>query len=79
MAAGLFGDICRIPARSWSPSQVKPTWFSRCPIFEKLKAGLEAMLASLPEEQQCQAEKGLEMSIQKVRADRPGRRSRRGR
>ena len=52
---------------------MKPTWFFAVPrIFEKLKAGLEAMLASLPEEQRAPAEKGLEASLAKVRAEQAG-------
>jgi long-subunit acyl-CoA synthetase (AMP-forming) len=53
--------------------KVKPTWFFAVPrIFEKLKAGLEAMFAGLPDEQRQAAEKGLEASLQKVRAEQAG-------
>src|SRR5262249_20186336 len=53
--------------------KVKPTWFFAVPrIFEKLKAGLEASLASLPDEQREAAQQGLEASIAKVRAEQAG-------
>jgi long-subunit acyl-CoA synthetase (AMP-forming) len=41
-------------------------------IFEKLKAGLEAMVAGLPDEQREQAQSGLEASLRKVRAEQAG-------
>jgi long-subunit acyl-CoA synthetase (AMP-forming) len=53
--------------------QVKPTWFFAVPrIFEKLKAGLEGKLASLPEGQREPAQKGLEAAFAKVRAEQAG-------
>ncbi|MGH2982386.1 MAG: AMP-dependent synthetase/ligase [Solirubrobacterales bacterium] len=53
--------------------QVKPTWFFAVPrIFEKLKAGLEGKLASLPEEQRGPAQQGLEAALAKVRAEQAG-------
>src|SRR5579884_2093232 len=55
--------------------QVHPTWFFAVPrIWEKLKAGLEAMLAGQPEEQRRPIEEALAASIERVRlrqADRP--------
>ena len=82
MTEGSPSHVCADPRRiaEFLP-EVKPTWFFAVPrIFEKLKAGLEAMLAGLPAEQREPAEKGLEASLQKVRA-RAGRRggARRGR
>jgi long-subunit acyl-CoA synthetase (AMP-forming) len=71
---GLAVHICADPRKiaEFLP-KVKPTWFFAVPrIFEKLKAGLEAMLASLPEEQRAPAEKGLEASLAKVRAEQAG-------
>jgi long-chain acyl-CoA synthetase len=71
---GLAVHVCEDPRRiaEFLP-KVKPTWFFAVPrIFEKLKAGLEAMLASLPEEQRAPAEKGLEASLAKVRAEQAG-------
>jgi long-subunit acyl-CoA synthetase (AMP-forming) len=74
MTKGLAVYICADPRKiaEFLP-KVKPTWFFAVPrIFEKLKAGLEAMLASLPEEQRAPAEKGLEASLAKVRAEQAG-------
>ena len=71
---GVSVTICSDPRRivEWLP-KVKPTWFFAVPrIFEKLKAGLEAMLAGLPDEQREQAQKGLEASLRKVRAEQAG-------
>jgi long-chain acyl-CoA synthetase len=71
---GLAVYVCEDPRRiaEFLP-KVKPTWFFAVPrIFEKLKSGLEAMLASLPEEQRAPAEKGLEASLAKVRAEQAG-------
>jgi long-chain acyl-CoA synthetase len=53
--------------------QVNPTWFFAVPrIWEKLKSGLEANLAGLPDEQRVPAQKGLEAAIQKVRLEQAG-------
>jgi long-subunit acyl-CoA synthetase (AMP-forming) len=53
--------------------QVRPTWFFAVPrVWEKLKAGLEAMLAGLPEEQREPAERGLEAALEKVRLEQRG-------
>jgi long-chain acyl-CoA synthetase len=74
MTRGLSVTVCSDPRRiaEFLP-KVKPTWFFAVPrIFEKLKAGLEAMLASLPDEQRVPAQKGLEASLQKVRAEQAG-------
>jgi long-chain acyl-CoA synthetase len=71
---GLSVHICADPRKiaEYLP-KVRPTWFFAVPrIFEKLKAGLEAMLASLPDEQRVPAEKGLEASLAKVRAEQAG-------
>jgi long-chain acyl-CoA synthetase len=71
---GLSVTVCPDPRRivEFLP-KVKPTWFFAVPrIFEKLKAGLEAMFAGLPEEQRQAAEKGLEAAVQKVRAEQRG-------
>ena len=51
--------------------QVHPTWFFAVPrIWEKLKAGLEAMLGSQPEERRAPAEAALAASLQAVRLRR---------
>ena len=52
---------------------VKPTWFFAVPrIWEKLKAGLEAMLASQPPEQREPAERALAAARQKVELEQAG-------
>src|SRR5215213_10208320 len=50
--------------------EVKPSWFFAVPrIWEKLKAGLEQMMAALPDEQRGPMEKALEASLEKVRLE----------
>jgi long-subunit acyl-CoA synthetase (AMP-forming) len=74
VARGLSVTVCADPRRivEFLP-KVQPTWFFAVPrIFEKLKAGLEAMIAGLPDEQREAAEKGLEASLGKVRAEQAG-------
>jgi long-chain acyl-CoA synthetase len=52
---------------------VKPTWFFAVPrIWEKLKAGLEAMLAGQPDEQREPAQAALEAAIRKVELEQAG-------
>jgi long-chain acyl-CoA synthetase len=71
---GVSVHVCADPRRiaEFLP-KVNPTWFFAVPrIFEKLKAGLEAMLAGLPDEQREPAEKGLEAALQKVRMEQAG-------
>jgi long-chain acyl-CoA synthetase len=71
---GLSVTICPDPRKvvEFLP-QVNPTWFFAVPrIWEKLKAGMEAMTAKLPEEQREPAEKALEAAIQKVRLEQAG-------
>jgi long-chain acyl-CoA synthetase len=71
---GISVTVCSDPRRiaEFLP-KVNPTWFFAVPrIFEKLKAGLEAMLAGLPDEQRVPAQKGLEASLAKVRAEQAG-------
>ena len=71
---GVSVTVCADPRRiaEYLP-KVNPTWFFAVPrIFEKLKSGLEAMMAGLPDEQREQVEKGLEASIQKVRLEQAG-------
>jgi long-subunit acyl-CoA synthetase (AMP-forming) len=53
--------------------QVRPHWFFAVPrIWEKLKAGLEAMVASQPEEQREQAQAALAAARQKVALEQAG-------
>ena len=71
---GVSVHICADPRKiaEYLP-KVNPTWFFAVPrIFEKLKAGIEAMLANLPDEQREPAQKGLQAAIAKVRAEQAG-------
>jgi long-subunit acyl-CoA synthetase (AMP-forming) len=53
--------------------QVHPNWFFAVPrIWEKLKAGLEAMLAGAPEEQRRPVEEAVAASLQRVRLRQAG-------
>jgi long-subunit acyl-CoA synthetase (AMP-forming) len=53
--------------------QIHPTWFFAVPrIWEKLKAGLEAMLAGQPEEQRAPVEEALAASLKRVRLRQSG-------
>lgn len=53
--------------------KVRPSWFFAVPrIWEKLKAGLEANLASLPDEQREKAQAGLQAAIRKVQMEQAG-------
>jgi long-subunit acyl-CoA synthetase (AMP-forming) len=54
--------------------EVRPSWFFAVPrIWEKLKAGLETMVASQPQEQREKLEQALEASLQKVRLEQRGK------
>jgi long-subunit acyl-CoA synthetase (AMP-forming) len=53
--------------------QVRPTWFFAVPrIWEKLKAGLEAMQAAQPEEQRAPVQAGLAAAVERVRLRQRG-------
>jgi long-chain acyl-CoA synthetase len=53
--------------------EVRPSWFFAVPrIWEKLKAGLETMVASQPQEQREKLELALQESVQKVRLEQRG-------
>jgi long-subunit acyl-CoA synthetase (AMP-forming) len=53
--------------------QVRPTWFFAVPrIWEKLKAGLETMLAAQPDEQRKPAQDALQASVERVRLRQRG-------
>ena len=53
--------------------EVRPNWFFAVPrIWEKLKAGLEAMLAAQPEEQSAPIRAALDDAIQAVRLKQAG-------
>ena len=71
---GLEVHICPDPKRVVEYlAKVRPTWFFAVPrIWEKLKAGLEANLAGLPDEQRLPAEAGLQAGLEKVRLQQAG-------
>jgi long-subunit acyl-CoA synthetase (AMP-forming) len=74
MTKGATVSVCGDPRKiiEFLPT-VRPTWFFAVPrVWEKLKAGLETMLAGLPDEQREPAEKGLEAAIAKVRLEQAG-------
>jgi long-chain acyl-CoA synthetase len=53
--------------------EVRPQWFFAVPrIWEKLKAGLETMLAGLPEEQREGTERAVAQALEKVRLEQRG-------
>ena len=53
--------------------QVRPTWFFAVPrIWEKLKAGLEAMQAAQPEEQRRPVQEAVHAAIERVRLRQRG-------
>jgi long-chain acyl-CoA synthetase len=52
---------------------VRPSWFFAVPrIWEKLKAGLETMVAGQPEEQRAVTQRALADAIEKVRLEQRG-------
>jgi long-chain acyl-CoA synthetase len=74
MIRGLQVVICPDPRKiiEFLP-KAKPTWFFAVPrIWEKMKSGLEARLAELPEEMRSLAQSGLEAAITKVRVEQAG-------
>jgi long-subunit acyl-CoA synthetase (AMP-forming) len=71
---GLEVTICPDPRQiiEYLPA-VRPTWFFAVPrIWEKLKAGLEARLGGLPDDERGAAEAGLAAGLEKVRAEQAG-------
>jgi long-chain acyl-CoA synthetase len=71
---GLQITCCEDPRQvlSYLP-EVKPSWFFAVPrIWEKLKAGLETMLAAQPEEQREKVQAAIEASLRKVRLEQAG-------
>ncbi|MFN8151824.1 MAG: AMP-binding protein [Solirubrobacterales bacterium] len=71
---GVQVSVCPDPRKiiEFLPT-VRPTWFFAVPrVWEKLKAGLETMLSSLPDEQREPAEQGMQAAIQKVRLEQSG-------
>ncbi len=71
---GLQITCCEDPRQvlSYLP-EVRPSWFFAVPrIWEKLKAGLETMVAGQPEEQRAKMQVALDASIAKVRLEQKG-------
>jgi long-subunit acyl-CoA synthetase (AMP-forming) len=71
---GLQITCCEDPRAvlSYLP-EVRPSWFFAVPrIWEKLKAGLETMVASQPEQEREKFEQALEASLRKVRLEQRG-------
>ncbi|HEY2719304.1 MAG TPA: AMP-dependent synthetase/ligase [Solirubrobacteraceae bacterium] len=71
---GLQITCCDDPRQvlSYLP-EVRPSWFFAVPrIWEKLKAGLETMVAAQPEEQQARMQGALDAALRKVRLEQRG-------
>jgi long-chain acyl-CoA synthetase len=71
---GLQISTCPDPRQvlSYLP-EVRPHWFFAVPrIWEKLKAGLETMIAGQPDEQRAQTERALAAAVEKVRLEQRG-------
>ncbi|HEX4563306.1 MAG TPA: AMP-binding protein, partial [Solirubrobacteraceae bacterium] len=74
MVFGLQITCCDDPRQvlSYLP-EVRPSWFFAVPrIWEKLKAGLETMIAGQPPEQRAATEAALEAALEKVRMEQRG-------
>jgi long-subunit acyl-CoA synthetase (AMP-forming) len=53
--------------------EVRPSWFFAVPrIWEKLKAGLETMVAGQPEERRAELQAALDAGVRKVRLEQAG-------
>jgi long-chain acyl-CoA synthetase len=71
---GLQITCCEDPRQvlSYLP-EVRPSWFFAVPrIWEKLKAGLEAMIAGQPEEQGRATQAAIDAAVRKVRLEQRG-------
>src|SRR6202044_407372 len=71
---GLQITCCDDPRQvlSYLP-EVRPSWFFAVPrIWEKLKAGLETMVAAQPAEQQQRMQAALDAAVRKVRLEQNG-------
>jgi long-subunit acyl-CoA synthetase (AMP-forming) len=74
LAYGLQVTTCPNPKEilQYLP-EVRPSWFFAVPrIWEKLKAGLEAMLAQQPDEAREKVRRALDAALQKVRLEQRG-------
>jgi len=71
---GLQITCCDDPRQvlSYLP-EVRPSWFFAVPrIWEKLKAGLETMMAAQPDDRQHAMQEALDAAIEKVRLEQRG-------
>ncbi|HTB69661.1 MAG TPA: AMP-dependent synthetase/ligase [Solirubrobacteraceae bacterium] len=71
---GLQITCCDDPRQvlSYLP-EVRPSWFFAVPrIWEKLKAGLETMIAAQPDEQRRRTRAALDAALRKVRLEQEG-------
>jgi long-chain acyl-CoA synthetase len=71
---GLQVTCCEDPREvlSYLP-EVRPSWFFAVPrIWEKLKAGLETMVAAQPEERRQELQAALDAAVRKVRLEQAG-------
>jgi long-chain acyl-CoA synthetase len=71
---GLQITCCDDPRQvlSYLP-EVRPSWFFAVPrIWEKLKAGLETMIASQPDEQRAAMQAALDAALRRVRLEQRG-------
>jgi long-chain acyl-CoA synthetase len=71
---GLQITCCEDPRQvlSYLP-EVRPSWFFAVPrIWEKLKAGLETMVAGQPDEQRAKLQTALDAGVRKVRLEQRG-------
>jgi long-chain acyl-CoA synthetase len=71
---GLQITCCEDPREvlSYLP-EVRPSWFFAVPrIWEKLKAGLETMVASQPEDQRERLQGALDAAVRKIRLEQAG-------
>ncbi|HEV2975034.1 MAG TPA: long-chain fatty acid--CoA ligase [Solirubrobacteraceae bacterium] len=71
---GLQITCCEDPRQvlSYLP-EVRPSWFFAVPrIWEKLKAGLETMIAAQPDEQRQRTQAALDAALRKVRLEQEG-------
>jgi len=74
IAFGLQVTCCHDPRQivAYLP-EVRPSWFFAVPrIWEKLKAGLEAMIAAKPDDERAAVQGALEASLRRVRLQQAG-------
>ncbi|MGZ5324574.1 MAG: AMP-dependent synthetase/ligase [Solirubrobacterales bacterium] len=71
---GLTVTVCPDPRKiGESLAAVKPTWFFAVPrVWEKMKAGIEAQIHSMPDEARAKAQGALDAAIKKVRLEQAG-------